>query len=63
MKKIFTKILAVVGLVIGLSHPSNYPSVDILSGLAFSLPFVLFFSFIGFCIDFLIFKFFSKPKV
>jgi len=57
MKKTFTIALAVVGLIIGMSHPNNYPSVSVINGLAFSLPFVLFFAFIGFIIDYLVNKF------
>jgi len=53
MTKKWTLILSIIGLIIGLFHPNNTSfSVDIVSPIAFALPWAIFFGLIGFAVDY-----------
>ena len=59
MKKKWTMGLGLVGLIVGLVHPSNIDfGVDILYAIGFAAPWVVFFSVIGLAIDY-----FTRKKV
>ena len=53
MKYKWTIILGVIGLIIGLIHPSNSAvGVGMPEAIAFAVPWVIFLSLIGFAIDY-----------
>ena len=53
MKIKWTVVLAVVGLVIGLVHPSNLSfGVAMPEAIGFAVPWAIFFAMIGLVIDF-----------
>ena len=63
MKNKWATILGIVGLIVGLLHPQNLSvGVDAISGLAFALPWAIFFWVIGFAVDKLIQKFIPSPE-
>ena len=53
MKKKWTIGLGLVGLIVGLIHPSNIDfGVDMPSAIGFAIPWAIFFSVIGLAIDY-----------
>ena len=56
----WTKILAIVGLVAGVATPQNREVG--LHVIAFAIPWVLFFAFVGLVIDFIRTKVASTPS-
>ena len=53
MKIKWTYILGVVGLIVGLIHPSNNSfGLDMPSAIGFAIPWAIFFALIGTAIDF-----------
>ena len=58
MKNKWTIGLGLVGLIVGLIHPSNIDfGVDMSSAIGFAIPWAIFFSVVGLVIDY-----FTKTK-
>ena len=58
MRKKWTIILAVVGLIMGLIHPGNMSfGVGMVEAIAYAIPWAAFFALIGLAIDY-----FSRSK-
>ena len=49
----WTKILGVIGLIIGLVHPANSAfGASMLDAIAFAFPWAVFFALVGLAIDY-----------
>jgi hypothetical protein len=60
MKFTWTKIMAVIGLVVGISSSYNYGVQVIAEHVGFSLPYIIFFSLAGLFFDLIGYKFGKK---